>query len=103
MVGRNLCGHLHARGGWEVIGLSRRSPGTSVPCTHLAIDLTDRASCVAKLAAHPDVTHLFYAARAPQADPLEEANLNRDMLANLVGGFQGSCRLKVKITPPYLC
>ena len=23
--------------------------------------------------------------------------------ASAIGGFQGSCRLKVKITPPYLC
>ena len=90
LVGRNLCAHLHNSGDWEVIGLSRRPPGDSVRCTHLAVDLSNGAECIAKLAAHKDVTHLFYAARAPRSDALEEANLNRLMLANLVEAVEAA-------------
>ena len=90
VVGRNLIEHLHKRGDWEVLGVSRCPPETSVPCTHLPVDLTDRGDCMDKLAGLDDITHVFYAGRAPRPDPFEEANINRDMLANLVEGVEAA-------------
>ena len=90
VVGRNLCANLHARGDWEIVGVSRRPPEDSVPWAHSSVDLTERDDCFAKLAAHKDVTHIFYAARSPLADPFQEATVNRDMLANLVEAVEAS-------------
>ena len=90
VVGRNLIEHLCTRGDWEVVGVSRRSPDEPVTWQHLAIDLEDKADCRAKMTAHTDVTHVFYAARAPRVDPFEEARVNRDMLANLVSAEEST-------------
>ncbi|MCB0993532.1 MAG: SDR family oxidoreductase [Acidimicrobiales bacterium] len=50
-----------AAGGWDVVGVSRRSP--DLPgVRHLPLDLTDPASCAAELGRLGEVTHLVYAA-----------------------------------------
>ena len=90
VVGRNLIEHLCTRGDWEVVGVSRRPPDESVTWQHLAIDLQDEAECHEEMTAHSDVTHVFFAARAPRVDPFEEVRVNRDMLANLVSAVESA-------------
>ena len=87
VVGRHIASHLSGLENWDVVGLSRRKPDTG-EAAHVSVDLTDRADCAAKLAALEDATHIFYAARAPLPDFGEEADLNRDMLANLVESIE---------------
>ncbi len=90
VVGRNLVEHLCTRGDWEVVGVSRRPPDVPVTWRHLAIDLGDESDCRAGMTAQTDVTHVFFAARAPRVDLFEEARVNRDMLANLVGAVESA-------------
>ena len=83
VVGRHLVAHLDGLGDWEVVGLSRRKPEADTSA-HISVDLSNRADCEAKLGAVNDVSHIFYAARAPRPDFGEEADVNRELLANLV-------------------
>lgn len=89
IVGSNLADHLHALGDWEVVGISRSSP-IRAPAWRLArVDLFDAAACRALIAAEPDVTHLFYAARAPDPDAATEVAANVRMLVNLMEPLAG--------------
>lgn len=80
-----------ARGGWDVVALSRRRPvmPASVGFRHVAVDLADGAACASAVAAMGDVTHLVYAAVAEApglrdgwSDP-EMIERNRQMFANI--------------------
>ena len=84
LVGRNMAAHLAELGDWDVVGISRRFPDFESRFHHLSVDLADASDCATKLGSLRDVTHVFYAARAPHSDPAEEAVLNRQMLGNLV-------------------
>lgn len=84
IVGRNLCEDLLADGRWDVVGIARRSPKQSVGWRLAPVDLTDAGACRALIVSEPGITHLFYAARAPDPDPATEAALNQRMLENLV-------------------
>jgi nucleoside-diphosphate-sugar epimerase len=75
--------------GWEVIGLSRRTPPDETGARFLSVDLTDPASCRDALSGL-GATHLVYAAlyekpelRAGWLDT-EQMETNRAMLANCV-------------------
>ena len=68
MTGAPMCEQL-LRKGWSVCAISRRKPilKSDIPAsrlTHLSIDLTDREAMRGELAAHKDITHVFYCANA---------------------------------------
>jgi nucleoside-diphosphate-sugar epimerase len=63
LVGSNLVKHLSSTGRWRVIGASRAPDSRDGAAIHLSIDLADPESVSDKLAAHPDITHIFMAAR----------------------------------------
>lgn len=84
IVGRNIAEYLHARGGWEVIGVARGKPKQPVNWRLEHADLTDQAGCRRLIASEPGITHLFYAARAPIPDASAEAAANLRMLESLL-------------------
>jgi len=84
IVGRNLIDRLLELGTWNVIGVSRSPHRCGGSYSHLSIDLLDREACRKTFAELRNVTNVFFAARAPNADPVEEANANQAMLANLL-------------------
>ncbi|AWN55652.1 SDR family oxidoreductase [Methylobacterium sp. 17Sr1-1] len=91
IIGKALMETLAAAPGWRARALSRRphgSPGS------VAVDLTDaaatRAALGQTLGQARDVTHLFYAALAPQPDLAEEDRVNGAMLRHLLDGLEAA-------------
>jgi len=84
IVGRNVADHLHAKDGWEVIGIARGRPKHPVDWRIEHLDLTDPSECRRLIESERGITHVFYAARAPNPDASAEAGLNLRMLENLV-------------------
>lgn len=84
IVGRHLAAHLLERG-WRVLGVSR---GGEAVGEAVRLDLSDAAACLAAAARLRDVTHVFYAGRAPRPGLAEEAAANRAMLANLMAAVE---------------
>ena len=62
IIGRNTIQALEADGGWEIIGLSRRSPPFDTTAQFISVDLLDETDARAKLTGLTDVTHIFYMA-----------------------------------------
>lgn len=92
IVGRNLCRHLHGRDGWQVVGASRRAPGDGI--AHAPLDLLDAASCRAALAGHRDVTHLFFMHRIAASDPVQEEEVHRRAVANVLDALEPAAALE---------
>src|SRR5579872_981580 len=84
IVGRNLIDRLLELGTWNVIGVSRSAHHAAGSYDHLSIDLLDRDGCRRTFAELRNVTEVFFAARSPDPEPVEEARRNQAMLANLV-------------------
>jgi nucleoside-diphosphate-sugar epimerase len=87
IIGKALMETLAATPGWQARALSRRphgSPGA------VAVDLTDAAAARAALGRTRDVTHLFYAALAPQPGLAEEDRVNGAMLRHLLDGLEAA-------------
>ncbi|MFH6783028.1 MULTISPECIES: SDR family oxidoreductase [Methylobacterium] len=87
IIGKALMETLAAAPGWRARALSRRphgSPGA------VAVDLTDAAATRAALAETRDVTHLFYAALAPQPNLADEDTVNGAMLCHLLDGLEAA-------------
>lgn len=83
LIGRRIAAHLAARD-WEVIGIARRPPSGAAQ-RQIAVDLTDAAESRAKLAALPEITHVFYAARYDHPEGIAESEaINTAMLRNLI-------------------
>lgn len=85
IVGRGIATRLLVEG-WRVIGLSRTPPKPAIDgLEHVSADLTDGRDLRDALGpAGADVTHVFYAGRAPDPDPAVEAARNTAMLVNTV-------------------
>jgi len=62
VVGRAVVAHFDGRPGWQVIGLSRRTPDFETGARFLSVDLRDAAACRALRSELRGVTHLAYAA-----------------------------------------
>ena len=62
VVGYAAVKHFAGLPGCEVVGLSRRQPLDLDEATFVSVDLHDDEACRAVVRAHPDVTHLVYAA-----------------------------------------
>lgn len=83
LIGSHVREQLVASGGWEVISTSRREldlPGVD----HVQLDLADAEGAAELLAPLSEVTHLVFAAYAPNADPQIESERNLALLANTV-------------------
>ncbi|RSD25349.1 SDR family oxidoreductase [Amycolatopsis eburnea] len=93
IIGRNLVEHLRADGGWDVLGLSRRSG--------LAVDLLDPADTRAKVGALTGVTHLFYAAYQDRPTWAELVPPNLAMLTNLVEALDPAALEHVSLMQGY--
>lgn len=85
IVGRGIATRLLGEG-WRVVGLSRTPPNPGIEgLEHVPADLTDAEGMRAALAGPAgQVTHIFYAGRAPDPDPAVEAARNTAMLVNTV-------------------
>ncbi len=92
VLGGNTIEELIRSGGWEVVGVSRAKPAGPINYEHISVDLTDPAASKQKLGGLTDVTHIFYAARAPHPSKLEEAKINRQILANLIEAFEPAAK-----------
>jgi nucleoside-diphosphate-sugar epimerase len=90
IVGGSIADHLHARGGWEVVGVSRGAPRRETGWRLVRADLTDADAVRALVAAEGGITHLFHAARAPRPDPTEETRMNAGMLDALLAPLAAS-------------
>jgi nucleoside-diphosphate-sugar epimerase len=88
--GRALVNHLVSRDGWEVIGLSRRSPDFETPVRYVSIDLLNRQEVEVLLGQIGNVTHIFYAALQVGMSFFEEIAPNLAMLRNLVEATERS-------------
>ena len=83
-IGACVARHFLDRGGWDLIGLSRRPPrGGEFPM--LAVDMLDAADCREKLAGLSGLTHVVYAARYDHSGGEQESvDINLRMLGNLL-------------------
>ncbi len=94
-VGSALVRELAASSAWSVLALSRRPPAAPADgAEHVQVDLADGPDARAALAAHGDVSHVFYCARATHGDALvEDAGVNRALLENLLDAVEPACEL----------
>lgn len=86
VVGRAALGAFEAAG-WRVTTLGRSATGPGKQA-HLRADLLDPQSLAAHGTTLGGVTHLFYAALAPDPDPGVEADRNATMLENLISALR---------------
>lgn len=86
VVGRSAI-HAFERAGWNITTLNRNAT-SAANGLHVAVDLLDLAALAAKADALKPITHLFYAALKPNADPGVEADENAAMLENLVSALR---------------
>lgn len=84
VIGRNLVKHLEAVGGWEIVGLSRRSPDFPTKARYISVDLLDRADAEAKLSGLTDITHVFSTAYQGRERWADHNAPNVAMLRNAV-------------------
>ena len=86
-----LVEHLARDRGWTVHGVCRRRPPPGAPFRHVAADLMDAEATRAAFASLRDVTHVFYASRAPFAEGgLEDVAGNVAMLRNVVDAIEAA-------------
>lgn len=84
LVGGNLATHMGQQAGWRALGVSRRRPARPIGYEHLSFDLLDTDQCKTALAAHPDITHVYVAARTKGGTPLQEEQNNVAVIRNLL-------------------
>lgn len=84
VIGSTLLDELAGRPGWDVIGLSRRGGPDAGRVRHLAVDLLDPVSTRTALAAHPEITHVFFAAFQDRPTWAELVAPNLSMLQSVV-------------------
>jgi len=88
-TGSRLVELFESRDDWRVIGVSRRASPTWRRVEHIGVDLTDAAAANEALARAPDVTHIFYCARAPHGESgVESVADNLAMLAHVVDAVE---------------
>jgi nucleoside-diphosphate-sugar epimerase len=95
VVGRAAVAHFASLPDWDVVGLSRRRPHYETRAQFVSADLTDPASCRSALAAHPDITHVVFAALHEHQGSLvagwtetDTVRVNLAMLVNLIDAVE---------------
>ncbi len=98
VVGAAAIEHFATRPDWQVIAVSRRVPILPEGAQHLALDLTDAATCMAASSSLAHVTHVLFAALyelpelvAGWRDKRQMA-VNEAMLRNLLDALQVSAK-----------
>lgn len=82
LVGAHLCREL-AAAGWRTVGVARTERAAPGEHRHLALDLRDGDACERHLGPlASEVSHVFFAARASEADAAREVETNLAMLCN---------------------
>ncbi|MGE0723994.1 MAG: SDR family oxidoreductase [Alphaproteobacteria bacterium] len=90
-VGEPLATLLSATPGFRVVGLCRTPPADPGAITWVAADLLDAQACRAAVALAGDVTHVFYAARAPHGEGGRESVAdNLAMLRNVLDAAEAA-------------
>jgi nucleoside-diphosphate-sugar epimerase len=89
IVGRGLAQQLVAAD-WRVLCASRSGGSPVEGAQAVRVDLLDAADCGRAFAAHPGVTHLFYAAYVQAANRAAEIEPNVAMLRNAVQAVQSA-------------
>lgn len=92
IVGLNLAEHLHAIGGWEIHGLSRRRPLGHSYIRWRGVDMLDPASPESLADLAP--THVFYCTWTLGSSEDENIRLNGQMLRNVLSPFEGKGTLR---------
>ena len=94
VVGSAAVEHFAALADWDVLALSRRPSALPDGVRHVALDLTDKAACLAAATSLTDVTHVMFAALyelpelvAGWRDPQQMA-VNEAMLRNLLDALE---------------
>jgi nucleoside-diphosphate-sugar epimerase len=88
VIGRALVEHFAAREGWDVVALSRRSPGSGTAARYESVDLQDLQATRAALQRIGRITHIFYAAYQEHKDPTAATQVNLGMLQTLCQAAQ---------------
>jgi nucleoside-diphosphate-sugar epimerase len=83
IVGTGIARRL-VEDGWTVVCASRSGGGGLPGTTGLKVDLGDPTDCARALAAHKDITHVFFAAYVAASSRAAEVAPNLAMLRNLV-------------------
>jgi nucleoside-diphosphate-sugar epimerase len=83
VIGRNLVRHLRARG-WNVVGLSRRTPDFDNGAHNISVDLLDRVAAEQRLGELREATHIFYCAFQARPTWAEHNAPNLALLVNAV-------------------
>ena len=102
LVGRSVVQELDVRGGWEVIGVSRRAPDFATRARFVSVDLTDRQACQRTFegAELQDVTHVVYSALYEKPELIagwrdaEQIATNLAMLRNVLDFLAPSSALE---------
>lgn len=90
--GRALLSHLTALPGWSVIAVSRRKPDFETTARHVAVDMSDPASCREGAAQLANATHVFYTAYLDRLTWVEQRAPNAAMLANMIDALEPAAK-----------
>jgi len=90
VIGRAVLAHYERVPEVRLVGLSRHAPDFPTRAEHIAVDLSDAASCAQRLGGLADATHLVYAAyqERPTLSGLVAPNLG--MLRNVVDALEAA-------------
>ena len=84
MVGSNLYARLCREPGWDIVTMSRRPVPFGTGHEHLSVDLLSPQQCEAAADKLRDVTHIFFCARAVEANYVINKDENRLIVENLL-------------------
>ncbi len=90
VVGRAAINHFDSLGGWEILGLARRTPDFRSSARFISVDLRNTAACRAMLADVCDVSHILYCANYEKPNLVsgwtepDHVEINAAMLRNLL-------------------
>jgi nucleoside-diphosphate-sugar epimerase len=84
MVGSNLYARLCKEPDWNIVTMSRRPVPQGGAHPHLSTNLLDRTACRDAAVSLKDVTHIFFCARAVEANYVIKLDENRLIVENLL-------------------
>jgi nucleoside-diphosphate-sugar epimerase len=87
IIGRGFLRHLEGLNDWDIIGVMRNPPNFDTRAEHLAVDLTNRHECIARLRDVPQITHAFYTAYKDFPTWEAAAEPNIEMFKNAMDGL----------------
>lgn len=92
-VAKRLIELLSPDDSWAVVGLCRKPPLADRRVRWTSADLGEPAQCRDALAAHPDITHVFYCARAKHGEGgVESVDENVAMLRNVLDAVEHTAK-----------